>query len=608
VAGRGDGKLEDYGKVADLVQTDSPLQVGLRGKYKGVSFEITGRTQLQHAAGGVWDEWYVAFRGGKKWGWLAEAQGKLVLTFPKKMPGEFEAPAFDELDIEQGLVIPTMGEMVVSEIGEAKTISAEGEIPYILEPNSPVIYADLSGSGAKFATIDWSDGDPVVYIGGEITFEKLGLADAIDREKLDQRVSAKQVNCPSCGGALEIQVPDKTERVICQYCGAMNECNNGDLKFLKALGDIKVAPAIPLGTEGYVDGERFQVIGHMLRSVTYENLNYPWQEYLLYRPRAPFCWLIQSNGHWSFGKPISVGDVQTSARLAHYQGRTFKIFEHSEPVVDQVLGEFYWKVEVGEQTRSSDFISPPFMLSREKSEVSAEEREGGSQSSEVNYTLGKYIPKEDIESGFGVSDLRPPTGVAPNQPYPYSGIFKLWMLMLAASIFAVLVVMALGSRKQIYSKTIALKRTTSAKNAVIYSEPFEISRFRNIKVTCYSPVNNSWVYVSGNFFNEETGLIQSFNTEIYKGGGEGSTTSSQYVTALPKGKYTLRIAPQWKNMARVNGPNLKVTVQQGVPRILNAILLLVAISIVPICMAIHRFSFEATRWKDSEFNPYASGE
>ncbi|MCA9073159.1 MAG: hypothetical protein KDA84_29755, partial [Planctomycetaceae bacterium] len=68
--GRGGGKLEDLGKVADLVQTDSPLKLGLRGKFKGVPFEITGRTQIRHSAGGVWDEWYVAFRGGQRWGWL----------------------------------------------------------------------------------------------------------------------------------------------------------------------------------------------------------------------------------------------------------------------------------------------------------------------------------------------------------------------------------------------------------------------------------------------------------------------------------------------------------------------------------------------------------
>ena len=73
VVGRGDGRLETYGKVSDLVDTDSPLQVGAEGEVKGKRYEITGRTQYRHSAGGIWDEWYVAFEGGERWGWLAEA-------------------------------------------------------------------------------------------------------------------------------------------------------------------------------------------------------------------------------------------------------------------------------------------------------------------------------------------------------------------------------------------------------------------------------------------------------------------------------------------------------------------------------------------------------
>jgi len=62
LVGRADGRIEDYGKVAELVEIDSPLKVGLRGRYKGVVFEVTGRTQLEHSAGGTWNEWYLAFR------------------------------------------------------------------------------------------------------------------------------------------------------------------------------------------------------------------------------------------------------------------------------------------------------------------------------------------------------------------------------------------------------------------------------------------------------------------------------------------------------------------------------------------------------------------
>ena len=85
VVGRGDKGLEDLGKVADLVETASPLDIGIKGRFDGVPFALTGRTQFKHPAGGTWDEWYAAFTDGR-WGWLAEAQGRFYLTFERRAP------------------------------------------------------------------------------------------------------------------------------------------------------------------------------------------------------------------------------------------------------------------------------------------------------------------------------------------------------------------------------------------------------------------------------------------------------------------------------------------------------------------------------------------
>ena len=95
VVARGDRQLEDLGKVADLIETGSILDIWLQGRYEGVPFELTGRAQLRHEAGGVWDEWYAAFDDGQ-WGWLAEAQGKFYLTVKKEASG---LPPYDVLQI-----------------------------------------------------------------------------------------------------------------------------------------------------------------------------------------------------------------------------------------------------------------------------------------------------------------------------------------------------------------------------------------------------------------------------------------------------------------------------------------------------------------------------
>jgi len=101
VVARGDRKLEDLGKVAELVDTGSVLAVGLKGRYEGVPFELTGRAQLGHPAGGTWDEWYAAFADGR-WGWLAEAHGRYYVTF-RAAAESSRLPLFENLRLGQSI-------------------------------------------------------------------------------------------------------------------------------------------------------------------------------------------------------------------------------------------------------------------------------------------------------------------------------------------------------------------------------------------------------------------------------------------------------------------------------------------------------------------------
>ena len=192
VVARGDRKLEDLGKVAALVETGSPLDVGLRGVYQGVAFELTGRAQLGHQAGGVWDEWYAAFQNGH-WGWLAEAQGRFYLTFEQSLPEQSLIPPFAALQLGGPVAaLPTSVPLTVAEMGVATQLGATGEIPYRLEPNQQYEYADLSGPNGIFATLDYSAEPPSVYVGREVTLSEIGLATATP-EREARRVAGTQL-------------------------------------------------------------------------------------------------------------------------------------------------------------------------------------------------------------------------------------------------------------------------------------------------------------------------------------------------------------------------------------------------------------------------------
>ena len=172
---RTDRELKDLGKVAELVETGSPLDIGLRGTWQGVSFELTGRAQLGHEMGGQWDEWYATFSNG--WlGWLAEAQGRFYLTFQYPPTEGVQLPSFDQLQLGQTVHgLPQQATMMVAETGRATARGAKGEIPYLLTPGETYYYADLSGPNGVFGTLDYNESPPLIFLGHQVTLADLGI-------------------------------------------------------------------------------------------------------------------------------------------------------------------------------------------------------------------------------------------------------------------------------------------------------------------------------------------------------------------------------------------------------------------------------------------------
>lgn len=599
IVARTDRDVESLGKVAAIVESDSPLRVGLNGRFEGVGFTLTGRTQLRHPAGGGWDEWYAAFDDGR-WGWVAEAQGNFYVTFrdesaPKLPP----KPS----DISPGMTFRLGATTnVVSEVAVAEYAAAEGEIPFRFTPGERYAYVDFTGTDGTFGTIDFSETPPLLFRGRQVALAELGVAAAAAPAR-EQKVKAVGLNCPHCGGALNLRAPDKTERVVCPNCASLLDVTQGKLQFLYSLEHIEKTQ-IPLGSVGTFDGKKFTVIGYMKRSVTIDGTKYYWEEYLLYDVASGFRWLTCSDKQWNFVRAVPPGDVQVSTG-ALYRGTYFKPFQHALAFVEYVLGEFYWKVEVGETVQASDYIAPPQMLSREISE--------SSEASEVNYSLGEYKTPREIEKAFGISGLPRPTNVAPNQPFPWTGIYPLWALFLAIALVLGVFFLVTGSRKQIATKSVGAEQATGAEPTVSdFIGPFTLDSGKNIEIEVRSPVDNSWTYVEGDLYNAATGESQPFAVpvEYYHGYDdgywtEGSQAAQVYLSSLPQGEYTARFEVQWpnKNEART----VTIQIREGVPRARNLLYLLIALSIIPAFVIFKHASFEAQRWSESSLSPDGSG-
>ena len=204
---RADRKVEDHGKVADLVQTDSPLRRGLSGKFNGKHFSILGRVQYSHPAGGVWNEWYLAFPGDR-WGWLAECKASCIRCLDRQLSSTIQLPSYDALQIGRPVKLGK-AEFTVMEKGIATAVAAEGEIPWSFRSGADHRFADLAGPESTFATFEYSERQ-AAFTGKEISLADLQLqGDGWRQETAKIAVSALQLNCPKCGGPLTLRGPIK---------------------------------------------------------------------------------------------------------------------------------------------------------------------------------------------------------------------------------------------------------------------------------------------------------------------------------------------------------------------------------------------------------------
>jgi len=275
-------------------------------------------------------------------------------------------------------------------------------------------------------------------------------------------------------------------------------------------------------------------------------VRYYWEEFLLYNPQIGFRWLVRSDDNWSYVQAVPPGDVTHKTGkfggkgdTVQFQGESYKIYQDAIARVEYVIGEFYWKVVAGEQTRSADYVHPPRMLSMEASllQLGVEETAEPGQTrkkkkvksaptGEINWSLGTYVKRQDVEKAFGITGLHRTSKIAPNQLFPHKKIYKYWALMLAASFLLGLFFIATGSRRKVFDQTFALQPVANAEGTqVIFSEPFELRGWQNIRVSARANVDNSWLYIEGDLIDDATGEVQSFSmpVEYYHGVDNGES-------------------------------------------------------------------------------------
>ena len=159
--------------MADLPPDISPIQLNAEGNYRNKAFVVIGRILYQYDQGG-WNEWHLMMNDGTS-GWLSDAQEEYAISFAatgsttgQKLPAESQ--------VQIGQTYSWNGaNYTVSVITQAHFRGVEGELPFQYWDKDDVAFADLRSSSRKFATLDYSDIEPVLYLGELVEFDDLKL-------------------------------------------------------------------------------------------------------------------------------------------------------------------------------------------------------------------------------------------------------------------------------------------------------------------------------------------------------------------------------------------------------------------------------------------------
>lgn len=418
----------------------------------------------------------------------------------------------------------------------------------------------------------------------------------------------KALNCPQCGAAIVLRSMGHAETVVCASCHSILDAKDPNLQVLQKFQAItgELPPMIPLGTRGKLKGTDYEVIGFQRRSITVEGIHYAWHEYVLFNPYKPVRYLSEYQGHWNditVCKELPVVQFASAA----YLGETYKHFQSSDATTNYVLGEFPWQVRVGEQAAVAEYISPPRVLSAEKT------------ANEVTWSLGEYIYGSEIWKAFNLPGAAPEAiGVYENQPSPvHVNVAAIWKSFAA---FAILLLVVMAGMDVAAKKTVAFEKSFTFMvgepkgETSFVTDIFDLEgRTSNVKVSTTASVSNNWIYLNYALINQDTGQAWDFGREVsyYFGHDsdgdwtEGSTHDSVVIPSVPAGHYYLRIEPEGDAKHPAIPYSVEVQRDVTVPGFFG--IAFVALLIPAIAITWRSLSFERARWAESDHPPIQIG-
>jgi hypothetical protein len=121
--------------------------------------------------------------------------------------------------------------------------------------------------------------------------------------------------------------------------------------------------------------------------------HFGWTEYLLYNKKRGFTFLVDSTEGWSLAMPTTgAPTLSPNGSVATYLSNKYSQKYSYKAETTYVAGEFYWRVERGQQSNNTDFEKGAVLLSREETP------------NEVTWSMGSKLSSAAVAKSFNLKE------------------------------------------------------------------------------------------------------------------------------------------------------------------------------------------------------------
>lgn len=383
--------LARIGKMAEVFNDFSPLQLYASGRWMGQGFTLIGRLQY-HYGEGSWSEWIASLDNGEQ-ATLSEDNGAFVVSTP--VATSQALPAAEAFRVGASVTVAGKAYSVAANT-QASLMAAQGELPRLPALGQPFAVVELRSADGELLSLDYgptlAGGAPSVSRGRSVQLDDLALRGLRDASAKDDQ--AQQFACPNCGASVEVKLAT-SKSITCGACHSLIDLSQGTGAALRhALQDEPVQPLIALGRTGQLEGVAWQVVGFQHRmghDPDDADEHFGWTEYLLFNQKKGFSFLVDAEEGWSLVKPTTgAPTLDAGGKVATYLGTRYPLKYSYQAETSYVAGEFYWQVQRGQTTRNRDYAKGPTQLNMEQS------------AQEVTWSIGNQLDGGTVAKAFGL--------------------------------------------------------------------------------------------------------------------------------------------------------------------------------------------------------------